>query len=80
MSLNLDVEHLTAPVHPVLWIHAVRAKGAPIRRIFSELWSDKSIGGAAVGAAALGLFAFRIGHGRKFLVVGAPAKEHMFFR
>jgi len=40
----------------------VRADSAAIRRILGELGGQKSIGGATIGAAALGLFTFRISH------------------
>jgi len=49
----------------------VGAESTAIRRILRELRSDKSVSGTAIGAAAFGLFAFRIGHGRKGLVVAA---------
>jgi hypothetical protein len=62
--LDFDVEHLTTAVHSVLRINAVRTECAAIRWILGKFRSDKSVGGAAVGTAAFGLFAFRIGHGK----------------
>jgi len=63
--LDRDVEHLATAIHAGLGIDAVRAEEAAVNRVFGELGSLQGVGGAAVGAAALGLFAFRIGHGRK---------------
>ena len=60
---DLYVEHLTATIHAVLWIDAMRAECAAVGRVFSYLRSFESVGCAAVGAAAFGLLAFRIGHG-----------------
>src|SRR5688572_12246802 len=61
---NLDVQNLTTAIHSILRVHAVRTKRGTIRRIPRELGSLKGIGRAAVGAAAFGLLAFRIGHER----------------
>src|SRR6185503_119717 len=43
----------------------MRTKRAAIRRVLGELGSLEGVGRTAVGAAAFGLFAFRIGHERK---------------
>ena len=59
---DFDVEHLATAIHAVFGIHAMRPEGAAIGRILGELWSFESIGRTTVGAAAFGLFAFRIGH------------------
>ena len=60
-ELDLDVEDLATAIHAGLRIHAMRAESAAVG-VLGELGSDVCIAGAAVGAAALGLFAFRIGH------------------
>jgi undecaprenyl-diphosphatase len=73
-GLNFDVEHLAAAIHAILGIHAMRAESAAIGRILGELGSFESIGSATVGAAAFGLFAFRIGHDDGFLSVGVSCK------
>ena len=61
-GLGLDVEHLATAVETGLGVHAMAAVERAINRILGEFGSDESIGGATVGAAAFGLFAFRIGH------------------
>ncbi len=76
MSSDLDVQNLTTAVHPVFRVHAVGAESAAICRILGEFRRAEGVGGATVGAAAFGLFAFRIGHGRKwFAVMAAPRKR-----
>jgi hypothetical protein len=62
--LDLDVEDLAAAVDTGLGIHAVRAERATVG-VLGKLRGAERVGGAAIGAAALGLFAFRIGHKKK---------------
>jgi hypothetical protein len=72
---DLDVEDLTTAIHAVLGVHPVGAEGTAIGGVLGKLGSLKGVGGAAVGAAAFGLLAFRICHGRKELEVkGGPKK------
>lgn len=59
---DLDVQHLAATIEAVLRIDAMRAESAAVGRIFGHLGSFESVGGAAISAAAFGLFAFRISH------------------
>src|SRR4051812_33364241 len=61
--LDLDVQHLATAVHPVLRVYTMRAKRAAIGRILGEFRRLEGVGRAAIGAAAFGLLAFRIGHG-----------------
>jgi len=61
-GLDLDVEHLATAIEPGLGIYAVAAIERAIDRILGELGCDESVGSATIGAAAFGLFAFRIGH------------------
>ncbi len=63
-GLDLDVQHLSTTVEAVFWIHTVGAKSAAVGRIFCYLRSFESVGSATVGAAAFGLLAFRICHGK----------------
>jgi len=58
---DFDVEHLAAAVHPGLRVDAVRSDESAVG-VAGELRSLKGVGGATESAAALGLFAFRIGH------------------
>ena len=60
-GLNFDVQNLTAAINASLGVDPMWTEGAA-NGVFSELRSDKCICGATVGAAALGLFTFRIGH------------------
>ena len=60
-TLNLNVEHLAAAINAGFGVHAVGAEGATIG-VFSKFRCDESVGGAAISAAALGLFAFRVSH------------------
>ena len=69
-GLNLDVYHLATAICAVGRIHVMRAESGAIGRIFGDLGSFESVGGAAVGATAFGLLAFRISHGRCGLRVG----------
>jgi len=48
---------------PFLGFTPVWAEGAAVGRVFGDLRSLESVGGATVGAAAFGLLAFRISHG-----------------
>ena len=59
--LDLDVQHLTSAINAGLGIDPVRTKCAAVG-VLGEFRSNKCICGAAIGAAALGLFTFRIGH------------------
>ena len=59
--LNLDVQHLATAIDAGLGIDPVRTERAAIG-ILGEFRGNKCIRGAAIGAAALGLFTFRIGH------------------
>ena len=65
-ALNLDVQNLAAAVDAGLGIDPVRTEGAAIG-IFGEFRGNKCICGATIGAAALGLFTFRICHKLVFL-------------
>ena len=69
-GLDLDVQHLAAAVHPVVWVDAVRAESTAVGRIFCDLRSFESVSGAAISAAAFRLLAFRVSHGRSFLECG----------
>ena len=59
---DVDVEHLATAIHPGVWVHAVRTDGRTVGRIEGNFRSLKSVSGAARGAAAFGMFAFRLGH------------------
>ena len=74
---DLDAKHLPAAIHAGLGIHAMRAESATIG-VLGELGSDIGVARAAIGAAALGLFAFRIGH-KEGLVVQAVVKTSAIF-
>ena len=60
-TLHFDVENLPAAVDPGLGIDPVRTNEATIG-VSGEFRRLKSVGRATVGAATLGLFAFRISH------------------
>ena len=76
---DLDVQHLPSAIHTCLRVYAMRTEGAAVR-ILGELGSDIGIAGSAIGAAALGLFAFRIGHKEGGLVeCGWLVKTSVFF-
>ena len=62
-QLSLYAQHLAAPINARFRIYAMRPKQRAVRGVGGELGSLKGVGSAAVGAAPLGLFAFRIGHG-----------------
>ena len=61
LKSNLDVEDLATAVDAGLGVHAMRAERTAVG-VFGKLGGAERVGGAAVGAAALGLFAFRVSH------------------
>ena len=61
-GLGLDVEYLAAAIEAGLGVYAVATVERAIDGILREFRSDESVGGATIGAAAFGLFAFRISH------------------
>ena len=63
-GLDLDVDDLAAAIRAVGRIHVMGAESRAIGRVFGDLGSLESVGCAAVCAAAFGLLAFRISHGR----------------
>ena len=68
LTLNLDVQNLTTPIDAGLGIDPMWTESAAIA-VLGKFRCDKGIGCTTVGAAALGLFTFRIGH-KKGLVEG----------
>ena len=60
--LGFDVENLTATVHPVGGIHAVRAETSAVGRIKGDLRKAEAVCTAALAAALLGSFAFWLSH------------------
>ena len=63
-SSDLDVEDLTTAIHAVFRVHAMWAEQRAISRISCELRSLESVGCATVSAAAFGLLAFWLCHGK----------------
>lgn len=61
-GLDLDIKNLTAPIHAVCRIHAVRAVEGAVLGVFGQLRQRELHGTAAFAAALLGLFTFWLSH------------------
>ncbi len=55
---DLDIENLTAAIHSIVWIDAVRAECGSVSWIKGDFRCLETIGTAALGAALFGLFSF----------------------
>jgi hypothetical protein len=62
---DFDRENLAASIQAALGIDTMGTDCATISGIDGELRRLKGVGGPAVGAAAFGLFAFRVSHDEK---------------
>jgi hypothetical protein len=61
-------ENLAASIQAALWVDTVRPDRTAVNGVHGQLRRFECVGSPAIGAAAFGLFAFRVSHVEKQLV------------